>query len=57
MKIKLFFKTVMPSEDSRRLQFNQNKKSDKAPFIIYVDFECIIEKIDRCKTILKIYLQ
>ena len=57
MKIKLFFKTVMPSEDSRRLQFNQNKKSDKAPFIIYVDFECIIEKIDRRKTILKIYLQ
>ena len=25
----------MPSEDTRILEFNQNQKSDKAPFIIY----------------------
>ena len=25
------------------LEFNQNKKPDKAPFIIYVDLECLIE--------------
>ena len=31
------------------LQFNQYQKSDKAPFIIYADLECIIEKIDGCK--------
>ena len=31
------------------LEFNQYKKSDKAPFIIYADLECIIEKIDGCK--------
>ena len=31
------------------LEFNQYQKSDKAPFIIYVDLECIIEKIDGCK--------
>ena len=31
-----------------RLEFNQYKKSDKAPFIIYTDLECIKEKIDSC---------
>ena len=39
----------MPSEDTKVLEFNQYQKSDKAPFIIYADFECIIEKIDGCK--------
>ena len=39
----------MPSEDTKILEFNQYQKSDKAPFIIYVDLEYIIEKIDRCK--------
>ena len=24
-------------------------KSDKAPFIIYADLQCLIEKIDECK--------
>ena len=31
------------------LEFNQYQTSDKAPFIIYEDLECIIEKIDGCK--------
>ena len=31
------------------LEFNKYQKSDKAPFIIYADLECIIEKIDGCK--------
>ena len=39
----------MPSEDIKILEFNQYQKSDKAPFIIYADLECIIEKIDGCK--------
>ena len=39
----------MPSEDTKILEFNQYQKSDKAPFIIYADLECIIEKIDACK--------
>ena len=30
-----------------KIRFNQNQKPDKAPFIIYVDLECIKEKIDR----------
>ena len=40
---------VMPSEDTKILEFNQYQKSDKVPFIIYADLECIIEKIDGCK--------
>ena len=39
----------MPSEDTKMLEFNQYQKSDKSPFIIYADFECIIEKIAGCK--------
>ena len=39
----------MPSEDTKILEFNQYQKYDKAPFIIYADLECIIEKTDRCK--------
>ena len=39
----------MPSEDTKILEFNQCRKSDKAPFIIYADLDCIIEKIDGCK--------
>ena len=38
-----------PSEDTKILEFNQYQKFDKAPFIIYADLECIIEKIDECK--------
>ena len=39
----------MSSEDTKILEFDQYQKSDEAPFIIYVDLECIIEKIDGCK--------
>ena len=39
----------MPSEDTNILQFNQNQKSVKAPFVIYADFEYLIEMIDGCK--------
>ena len=45
-----FCSVIMPSEDTKTLGFNQYKKSDKAPFIIYADLECIIEKIDGCKS-------
>ena len=37
------------SEDTKILEFNQYKKSDKGPLIIYADLECLIEKIDWCK--------
>ena len=39
----------MPFDDTRILEFNQYQKSDKAPFIIQADLECIIEKIEGCK--------
>ena len=39
----------MSSEPNNILEFNQHRKSDKAPFINYADLKCIIEKIDGCK--------
>ena len=42
-------KKIMSWEDNKILEFNQYQKSDKAPFIMYADLECIIEKIDECK--------
>ena len=44
-----FCNIIMPSEDTKILQFNQYQKSDKAPFIVYADLECIMEKIGGCK--------
>ena len=39
----------MPSEETKILETNQYQKSDKAPFIIYADLACLIEKIDGYK--------
>ena len=36
----------MPSEDTEILEFNQYQKYDKAPFIVYADLYCLIEKFD-----------
>ena len=47
----------MPSGDTKIIEFNQNQKSDKAPFAIYAGPECIIEKLMDVKIILKIHLQ
>ena len=47
---KAFCNVIMPSEDTKILEFNQYQKSDKAPFIIYADLECIIEDIDGYKS-------
>ena len=44
-----FCNIVMSSEDTKILEFNQYQRIDKAPFIIYADLECLIEKIDGCK--------
>ena len=48
-EIKYFCNIIMPSDDTKILEFNQYQKSDKAIFIIYADLERIIEKIDGCK--------
>ena len=44
-----FYNVLMPFEDTKIFEFNQYQKSDKAPFIIFRDLECLLEKIDRCK--------
>ena len=44
-----FRNVIMPSDDTQILEFNQYQKSDKWPFIIYADPDCITEKIDGYK--------
>ena len=39
----------MPSDGTEILEFNEYQKYDKVLFIIYEDFECIIEELDGCK--------
>ena len=39
----------MLSEDTKILEFNQYQRSNKPPFTIYADLECVIEKTDGCK--------
>ena len=34
----------MPFEYTKILEFNQNQKSDTAPFYVYADHECLMEK-------------
>ena len=34
----------MPSEKDNILEFNQNKKSDKMPYIIYADIYLLLKK-------------
>ena len=48
VKIKDFCYVNMLSDDTK-LELNQYQKSDKAPFIVFADLECMIKKIDRCK--------
>ena len=36
----------MLSDDTKILEFNQYQKSNKTSFVIYVNLECIIEKVD-----------
>ena len=45
-KNKDFCEILMPSEKDNILVFNQNRKSDKMPYIIYADMESLIKKID-----------
>ena len=56
---KEFCYVIMPfkSTGTKILKFNQYQKSNKAPFLIYADLECIIENINGCKIILKIHSQ
>ena len=35
----------MPNENNEILKYNHGEKSMKAPFIIYADLECLLEKM------------
>ena len=37
---------IITCKDTKMLECNQYQKSDKAPFNIYADLECMIEKMD-----------
>ena len=39
----------MPSDYTEILEFNQFRRSNETPFIIYTDLESFIEKSDGCK--------
>ena len=39
---------VVSSEVDNILEFNEYRKSDKMPYIIYADIESLIEKVGRC---------
>ena len=39
----------MPNEDNKILKYNPGEKSLKAPFIIYADLECLLQKINTCQ--------
>ena len=39
----------MPDEDNKILKYNYREKSSKAPFIIYADLECFLEKMHSCQ--------
>ena len=39
----------MFSQDNKTLEFDQYQQSHQAPFIIYKDLQCNIEKINGCK--------
>ena len=38
----------MPNEDNEIIKYNHGEKSMKAPFIIYADLECLLQKISTC---------
>ena len=39
----------MPDEDNKMLKCNQGEKSLKAPFMIYTDLKCLLEKMYSCQ--------
>ena len=34
----------MPEEDNKILKYSHGEKSMRAPFVIYVDLECLLDK-------------
>lgn len=42
-------KVVLPDKDKNIIKFTNVEKQEKVPFIIYADFECILEKIEKAE--------
>ena len=38
----------MPEEDNKILKCNHGEKSRRAPFVVYADLECLVEKMSTC---------
>ena len=43
------YRVEMPKQVEKILKYNPGEKSLKAPFAIYIDLECMLEKIDSCQ--------
>ena len=39
----------MPTKDNNIIKYNQGEKSIKLPFVVYVDLECLLEKMNTCQ--------
>ena len=39
----------MPTKDNNTIRYNQGEKSIKLPFVVYADFECLLEKMSTCQ--------
>ena len=39
----------MPNKHKKIIKYNHGEKSLKAPFMIYADFECLLEKMHSCQ--------
>ena len=50
VKIKIFAILQCSLKKTKILEFNQEQKPDKAPFIIYTDLDYLLEKTDGYKT-------
>ena len=37
-----------PTKDNNAIKYNQGEKSIKLPFVVYVDLECLLEKMSTC---------
>ena len=44
-----YYSTEIPIEGSKILKYNHGEKSMKAPFIIYADLECLLDKMHSCQ--------
>ena len=44
----------MPNEDNKTWEYNHGEKPLKAPFIIYIDLEFLLEIIRSCQDMLEI---